>query len=55
VYGGQAAREESRAIGDLLALLEIDTATWTKVKGRAGVELNERCDALALAACRGPR
>jgi ribonuclease HI len=27
--------------------------TWRKVKGHAGVELNERCDELAVAACRG--
>jgi ribonuclease HI len=36
----------------LLALLELHTVTWTKVKGHAGVELNERCDQLAVAACR---
>ncbi len=40
---------------DLLALLEIHNVTWTKVKGHAGVELNERCDALAVAACRVAR
>ena len=36
----------------LLELLEVHTVTWTKVKGHAGVELNERCDELAVAACR---
>lgn len=39
----------------LLELLELHTVTWTKVKGHAGVELNERCDALAVAACRVAR
>ncbi|HEX4345261.1 MAG TPA: ribonuclease HI [Solirubrobacteraceae bacterium] len=36
----------------LLALLEGHTVTWKKVRGHAGVELNERCDELAVAACR---
>jgi ribonuclease HI len=36
----------------LLALVERHTITWHKVKGHAGVELNERCDELAVAACR---
>jgi ribonuclease HI len=36
----------------LLALLEGHTVTWRKVKGHAGVALNERCDELAVAACR---
>lgn len=36
----------------LLALLELHTVSWTKVRGHAGVELNERCDELAVAACR---
>ncbi len=39
----------------LLALVERHTITWHKVKGHAGVELNERCDALAVAACRAAR
>ena len=38
----------------LLALVERHTVTWTKVRGHAGVELNERCDELAVAACRVP-
>jgi ribonuclease HI len=37
---------------ELLALLELHDVTWTKVRGHAGVELNERCDELAVAACR---
>lgn len=37
---------------DLLALLELHAVTWKKVKGHAGVALNERCDELAVAACR---
>lgn len=36
----------------LLELLEGHSVTWTKVRGHAGVELNERCDELAVAACR---
>jgi ribonuclease HI len=36
----------------LLALLELHDVTWRKVKGHAGVELNERCDELAVVACR---
>ncbi|MEA2219446.1 MAG: ribonuclease [Solirubrobacteraceae bacterium] len=36
----------------LLAALEPHTVTWRKVRGHAGVELNERCDELAVAACR---
>jgi ribonuclease HI len=39
----------------LLALLERHEVTWKKVKGHAGVELNERCDELAVAACREVR
>jgi ribonuclease HI len=39
----------------LLALLEIHTVSWAKVKGHAGVQLNERCDELAVAACRAAR
>jgi ribonuclease HI len=39
----------------LLDLLDRHTVTWTKVKGHAGVELNERCDELAVAACRAAR
>lgn len=37
---------------ELLALLDEHTVTWKKVRGHAGVELNERCDELAVAACR---
>jgi ribonuclease HI len=37
---------------ELLALVERHEVTWTKVPGHAGVELNERCDELAVAACR---
>ncbi|HEX4362953.1 MAG TPA: ribonuclease HI [Solirubrobacteraceae bacterium] len=36
----------------LLALVERHTVSWRKVKGHAGVELNERCDELAVLACR---
>ena len=36
----------------LLALVERHDVTWRKVRGHAGVELNERCDELAVAACR---
>ena len=36
----------------LLEVLELHTVTWKKVKGHAGVALNERCDELAVAACR---
>jgi ribonuclease HI len=39
----------------LLVLLDIHTVTWAKVKGHAGVQLNERCDELAVAACRAAR
>ena len=35
----------------LLALVERHAITWHKVKGHAGVALNERCDELAVAAC----
>jgi ribonuclease HI len=38
---------------ELLALLVGHTVTWEKVRGHAGVQLNERCDELAVAACRG--
>jgi ribonuclease HI len=37
---------------ELLALLDGHTVTWKKVRGHGGVELNERCDELAVAACR---
>ena len=37
---------------ELLAALEPHDVTWRKVRGHAGVELNERCDELAVAACR---
>jgi ribonuclease HI len=39
----------------LLLAIEPHTVTWTKVRGHAGVELNERCDELAVAACRTAR
>ncbi|MDX6719528.1 MAG: ribonuclease [Solirubrobacteraceae bacterium] len=39
----------------LLAALEPHAVTWRKVRGHAGVELNERCDELAVAACRAVR
>ena len=39
----------------LLALLDGHAVAWRKVKGHAGVELNERCDQLAVAACRAVR
>ncbi len=39
----------------LLALVARHTITWHKVKGHAGVELNERCDELAVAACHAAR
>ncbi|MGI8730925.1 MAG: ribonuclease HI [Solirubrobacteraceae bacterium] len=35
----------------LLAALEPHTVAWKKVRGHAGVELNERADELAVAAC----
>ncbi|HVF79043.1 MAG TPA: ribonuclease HI [Solirubrobacteraceae bacterium] len=39
----------------LLEQLALHTVTWTKVKGHAGVELNERCDELAVVACHAVR
>jgi ribonuclease HI len=39
----------------LLAALAPHDVTWKKVRGHAGVELNERCDELAVAACRAAR
>lgn len=39
----------------LLELVARHAISWQKVKGHAGVELNERCDALAVAACRSAR
>jgi ribonuclease HI len=39
----------------LLAQLDVHAVRWHKVKGHAGVELNERCDQLAVAACRAAR
>jgi ribonuclease HI len=39
----------------LLLALEPHVVTWKKVRGHAGVELNERCDELAVAACRALR
>ena len=40
---------------ELLALVAQHTITWQKVTGHAGVALNERCDELAVAACRPRR
>ena len=40
---------------ELLQLVARHTVAWQKVKGHAGVELNERCDELAVAACRAAR
>ena len=37
---------------ELLAQLDRHDVTWVKVKGHAGVEINERCDVLAVAAAR---
>jgi ribonuclease HI len=37
----------------LLEELERHDVSWKKVRGHAGVELNERCDELAVAACHG--
>ena len=37
---------------ELLALLAPHSVGWERVKGHAGVELNERCDELAVAAYR---
>jgi ribonuclease HI len=37
---------------ELLSELEGHTVAWKKVRGHNGVELNERCDELAVAACR---
>jgi ribonuclease HI len=39
----------------LLAALAPHAVTWKKVRGHAGIELNERCDELAVAACRAVR
>ena len=39
----------------LLAALVPHEVAWKKVRGHAGVELNERCDELAVAACRAVR
>jgi ribonuclease HI len=39
----------------LLAQLAVHAVRWNKVKGHAGVELNERCDRLAVAAYRAAR
>lgn len=38
---------------DLLAAMHEHDVEWVAVKGHAGVELNERCDRLAVEACRG--
>jgi ribonuclease HI len=37
----------------LLAAMGEHDVEWIPVKGHAGVELNERCDRLAVEACRG--
>jgi ribonuclease HI len=37
---------------ELLEQLARHDVTWVKVKGHAGVDLNERCDGLAVAAAR---
>jgi ribonuclease HI len=37
----------------LLAAMEQHDVEWVPVKGHSGVELNERMDRLAVAACRG--
>jgi ribonuclease HI len=37
----------------LAAEVERHRVTWKRVKGHSGVELNERADALAVAACTG--
>ncbi len=39
----------------LLAEIARHDVSWTKVRGHAGVELNERCDELAVAACHAGR
>jgi ribonuclease HI len=39
----------------LLGLLDTHTVSWSWVRGHAGVKLNERCDELAVAACRTAR
>ena len=38
---------------ELLGAMEQHDVEWVPVKGHAGVELNERCDRLAVEACRG--
>ena len=38
---------------ELLVAMEQHDVKWVPVKGHAGVELNERCDRLAVEACRG--
>ncbi len=40
---------------ELLVQLDRHDVTWKKVRGHAGVELNERCDELAVAACQAQR
>lgn len=39
----------------LLAALEPHTVTWKKVRGHAGIALNERADQLAVEACEAAR
>lgn len=34
----------------LLQLMELNTVRWVKVRGHRGIELNERCDDLAVSA-----
>ncbi len=38
---------------ELLEAMQEHDVEWVPVKGHAGVELNERCDRLAVEACRG--
>ncbi len=40
---------------ELLEAMAQHDVEWIAVKGHAGVELNERCDRLAVEACRGAR
>ena len=57
--GWRTAAKTPVANRELWEALEAELArhdvTWTKVKGHAGVELNERCDVLAVEAARAAR